>query len=50
MRSHGVDFQELVRARILEQSAKDAKAQNSGLEPDVIEDAIDEALRYDSSR
>jgi hypothetical protein len=45
-----VNIEEAVRTRILEQSTKDAKAQNSGLDPEVIEDAIDEAFEYDLSR
>jgi hypothetical protein len=35
-----------VRARILELEVEQAKAENSGLPPAVIEDAIDEALEW----
>jgi hypothetical protein len=35
-----------VRARILELEAEQPKAENSGLSPAMIEDAIDEALEW----
>jgi hypothetical protein len=45
IRADSANIEEAVRARILEQSAKDAKARNLGLESEVIEGVIDEALR-----
>jgi hypothetical protein len=38
--------EDAVRARILELEAEQAKAENSGLSPALIEDAIDEALEW----
>jgi hypothetical protein len=38
--------EEAVRARILELTAEQAKAQNTDVPPDAIEDAIDEALGW----
>jgi len=38
--------EEAVQSHILELSAKEAKAQNAGHRPKVIEDAIDEALGW----
>jgi hypothetical protein len=49
VRADGANIEEAVRTRVLEQSAKDAKARNSRLEPEVIEGAIDETLRMTRS-
>ncbi len=38
--------EDAVQARILELAAEDAKRQNTGLTPDEIEDAVDEALEW----
>jgi hypothetical protein len=38
--------EDAVRTRILELEAEQAKAENSGLSPTTIEDAIDEALEW----
>jgi len=44
IRADGSHIEEAVRARILEQGGKDAKARNFGLEQRLIEDAVDKAL------
>jgi hypothetical protein len=44
-RADVANIEEAVQARVLEQNAKDAKARNSSLESEVIEDAIDETRR-----
>jgi hypothetical protein len=38
--------EDAVRARIMEREAEQAKADNSGLSPALIENAIDEALEW----
>jgi hypothetical protein len=46
IRADGANIEEAVQAWVLEQCAKGAKARGSGLEPGVVEGAIDD----DSSR
>jgi len=50
IRADVANIEEAVQARVLEQSAKDAKAQNSNVESEFIEDVIDETRRGNAGR